>query len=80
MWILRELEKLERISTFQQKRISSDIGNTRNRPIWHVYPIQSANPVWTFLLFGSLFSAMILATHKAGQYDLIDSLSVFVRF
>jgi hypothetical protein len=46
--------------------------NTRNQPIWHAQPIQSANPVWTFLLYGSLSSIMRSSTHREDLYDVTD--------
>jgi hypothetical protein len=54
--------------------------NTWNRPIWHAEPIQSANPVWIFLLSGSPSSAMRFPTHREVVYDVIDSSWVSIIF
>jgi hypothetical protein len=52
---------------------TAGIGNTRNRLIWHVQPIQSANPVRMFLPYGFHLSAVRLAIHKDAEYDLTDT-------
>jgi hypothetical protein len=61
-------------------KVTAGIENTRSRAIWHAQPIQSANPVWTFLLSGSPLLAMRLPVHREDLYDVTDSSCVSIRF
>jgi hypothetical protein len=57
---------------FWKLKATAGIENTKNRPIWHAQPIQSANPVWTFLLYGSPSSTMRSSTRREDLYDVTD--------
>jgi hypothetical protein len=65
---------------FWKLRETAGIKYTRNWPIWQAKPIQSANPVRTFLPSGSLLSAVKLLTHREDLYDVKDSSWVSIRF
>jgi hypothetical protein len=47
---------------------------------WHAKPIQSANPVWTFLLHGSPSSIMRSSTHSQDLYDVTNSQRFLIGF
>jgi hypothetical protein len=63
---------------FWKLKVTAGIANTKNRPIWHAHPIQSANPVWTFLSSGSPLSAMRLPVHREDQYDVTGFYKVLL--
>jgi hypothetical protein len=65
---------------FWKLKVTVGIGNIRNWLIWHVYPIQPANPVWAFLLSESPSSIMRFLTHREDQYDVAASSWVSIRF
>jgi hypothetical protein len=74
----------EHMVIWNEARILWSENNSRykkyNRFLWQDEPIWSVNSVWLFFPSRAPFSVMRLATHKEGQYELMNSSCISTRF